>query len=495
MKRALYAIGAVLVLVALVVLLAPAYIDTPAVRAEIQRRLAQAVDGEIAWEALEIGFFPAPHGELHRVRIDMPGRMSAAAERVQAYLRLWPLLRGRVEIASFSVSRPEIRIQGSGKSEEQELDAVAAYRKALEPAVQALQRFAPDTELRIERAAIDPGGLRDLDVNVRTAADGVDLKLGAASAFWKRLAVDAHITYSDLSARGRVELDALVLDKDLPPATVRAVLRTDAKSAVEGDFDASLGSIATAKGKLVLPAGKAPELAARVDAADLAQALALARLKVPGLDAIESASGKLSVDVNASLGPPWRAQIDITKSDAAVKLAQLPWKLSVHAARVMVTPQQVQVAGARGLVGDSAFENVAAQIDLEKEPRLSAASGQAAVRLEQWLPWLQSQLPLKDLAALSGTVEVDLKRLALRFDRPAEVDFEAVATPRRVSARLTLLPRAGEPGGRCDSRRCEARTHRRGWRAPLARRRSRASLPRSISARRRACRRPPGAPR
>ena len=258
MKRALYAIGAVLVLAALVVLLAPAYIDTPAVRAEIQRRLAQAVDGEIAWEALEIGFFPAPHGELRRVRIDMPGRMSAAAERVQAYLRLWPLLRGRVEIASFSVSRPEIRIQGSGKSEEQELDAVAAYRKALEPAVQALQRFAPDTELRIERAAIDPGGLRDLNVNVRTAADGVDLKLGAASAFWKRLAVDAHVTYSDLSARGRVELDALVLDKDLPPATVRAVLRTDAKSAVEGDFDASLGSIATAKGKLVLPAGKPP---------------------------------------------------------------------------------------------------------------------------------------------------------------------------------------------------------------------------------------------
>ena len=193
-----------LVLVALVVLLAPAFIDTPAVRAEIQRRLAQAVDGQVTWESLEIGLFPAPHGELRRVRIEMPGRLSAAADRVQAYLRLWPLLRGRAEIASFTVSRPEVRIaaqQGEEKSAQDEFDAVAAYRKVVEPLVQGLQRFAPDTELRIERAALDPGELRELNVNIRSAAAGVDLQLTAASALWKRLAIDAHITYSDLSAR------------------------------------------------------------------------------------------------------------------------------------------------------------------------------------------------------------------------------------------------------------------------------------------------------
>jgi len=177
-----------------------------------------------------------------------------------------------------------------------------------------------------------------------------------------------------------------------------------------------------------------------LDTVDLAQALALARRKVPGLDAIESAEGKLSGTVSASLGPSWRAQIDVAKSDAAVKLAQLPWKLSAHAARVTVTPEQVHVAGARGLVGDSTFENVDARIELGKTPRLSAASGRATAKLEQWFPWLQAQLPLKELAALSGTAEVDLKRLALRFDRPAEVDFEAVATPRNVSVTLAALP-------------------------------------------------------
>ena len=440
MKRAAYALGAIVLLAGLALVLAPAYIDTPAVRAEIQRRVAHAVDGQITWEALEIGLFPAPHGELRRVRIEMPGRMSAAADRVQVYLRLWPLLRGRAEIASFSVSRPEIRIHSSGESEKQQLDAVAAYRKALEPVVQALQRFAPDTVLRIETAAVDPGALRELNATARTAADGVDLELSAASAFWKRLSITGRVEYASLAARAQVELDGLVVDKEVPPAMLRALLRTDAKSAVECDFDASLGTLAAAKGKLVLPAGKPPELAARLDGVDLAQALALARRKLPGLDAIESSEGKISADVNASLGPSWRGQIDVTRSDAAVKLAQLPWKLSAHAARVTVTPEQVHVAGARGLVGDSTFENVDARIELGKTPRLSAASGRAMVKLEQWFPWLQARLPLEELAAVTGTVEVDLKRLALRFDRPAEVDFDAVATPRKVSAKLKVLP-------------------------------------------------------
>ncbi len=440
MKRLAYAFGAVFVLAALVVLVAPAFIDTPAVRAEIQRRIAQAVDGEIGWEALEIGLFPAPHGELRRVRIEMPGRISAAADRVQAYLRLWPLLRGRAEIASFSVSRPEIRILGSGKSEEQELDAVAAYRKVVEPLLQALQRFAPDTELRIERAAVDPGELRELNVNLRTGAEGVDLELSAASPLWKRLSILGRVEYASLAARAQVELDALALDKDIPPANVRAQLRTDAKSAVECDFDASLGSLAAAKGKLLLPAGKPPHATAHFSAIDLAQALALARLKVRGLDVIESAEGRVSADASVTLAPHWQAQGAITKSDAGVKLAQLPWRLSVHAAQVTASGEHVHVKGLRGAVGESTVTDAAAQIDLGKAPRLSAASGRAMVKLEQWFPWLQAQLPLKDLAAISGTVEVDLKRLALRFDRPAELDFEAVATPRKVSATLAALP-------------------------------------------------------
>ena len=443
MKRAAYALGAAALLAALLVLLAPLAVDRPAVRAEIQRRVGQALEGQVSWEALEVGLFPAPHGVLRRVRVEMPDRASAAADTVRVYLRLWPLLLGRAEIASVAVSRPEVRIrarQEQAKSETQPFDAVSAYREALEPVVKALQQFAPDTVVRIEQAALDPGELRELDVSLRTAADGMTLELTTASRLWKRLRVEARVAYADLSASGRVELDAFVLDRDLPPATVRADLRTDARTSVESDFEASLGSVTSAKGRLVFPAGKAPELKAQVQAPDLAKAFALARRKLPELDAIESVEGRLSAKVDLNLGQPWQAHVDVGKSDAAVKLVQLPWKLTAHSARITVTPERLSVAGLQGALGDSTFTGLAAQIVLGKAPRVSAASGRATVKLEQWLPWLQTKLPLEDIAALSGTVEVDLKRMALAFDRPAELDFEAAATLGGVTAVHKALP-------------------------------------------------------
>jgi hypothetical protein len=93
-----------------------------------------------------------------------------------------------------------------------------------------------------------------------------------------------------------------------------------------------------------------------------------------------------------------------------------------------------------GFLGASAFGNLNAQIELGKTPLVSSASGRASVQLEQWLPWLKGELLFEDVAALSGSVDVTLHRLALRFDRPAELDYEADATLRHVSMTLKALP-------------------------------------------------------
>jgi len=173
--------------------------------------------------------------------------------------------------------------------------------------------------LRIEDAAIDR--FTQVNLTARTGERGADLELSAASGWWQRLSVEGRVEYADLSARARVELDALRVDADIPASRVRAQLRTDAKSVIECDFEASVGSVGSAKGKLLLPAN---QLVAQLDALDLAQALDIARRRVPHLDAIESAEGKLSASVDARIGPPWQARIDVNKSNAAVKLAALP---------------------------------------------------------------------------------------------------------------------------------------------------------------------------
>jgi hypothetical protein len=449
MKRAAYAVvGAVVLVAALVALLAPAYIDRPAVQAEIQRRLSQALHGQVSWEALEVALFPAPHGELRKLRIEIPEKVGATADDVNVYLRLWPLLRGRAEISALTLKKPSIRVLagGAGSGGDTPLDAVAAYRAAMEPVARALREFAPDMEFKLEQASVEIGAglaLRELQASARTDSKGVELELATAANLWKRLSVEARVEYDDLSARATVALDALALDKDVPPAALRAKLRSDGKSAIEGEFDASVGALVpAANGKLLLPASKPPAISAQLDGVDLAHAFAIARRKVGGLEAIESAQGRVTVKANASLEPSWFLNVEIQKSDAAVKLAELPWPLSAHGAKAAITRERVHVTGLNGSLGSSTFAGAALQVELAKPVRLSAASGRATLDLEQWLPWLQTRLPLEELTSVSGVAEVDLKRLALRFDRPAEVEFDAVAALRNVNATVKALPGA-----------------------------------------------------
>src|SRR5262249_21023385 len=105
-----YAAGAIVVLVVAAALAIPAFLDTPALERELQAKLSQAVHGEIAWDALAIRLLLTPRGALSGVRAEIPGVVSLRAERVDVHLRLLPLFRGRAEIASVSLTRPEVRL-------------------------------------------------------------------------------------------------------------------------------------------------------------------------------------------------------------------------------------------------------------------------------------------------------------------------------------------------------------------------------------------------
>jgi len=362
MKRLAYLAGALLVLAITAVLVAPSLIDSAAARAEIQRRLSQALQGQIDWQALDLALFPVPRGELRQVRVEIPGKLSAAADEVNVYLALWPLLRGSPEVSSVSVLRPRLRVARTGKSDEP-LD----YRTTMEAAARALREYAPDMALRIEQATVElPDGfvLREVNARGRTGSKGVDVELDAASDWWKRVNAKARMEYADLSARATAEL-------------------TD---------------------------------------------LELARLALP-----VAVEGKVSLKASASLEKTWQALLEVTRTDAAIKVDALPWKIEPRTGRVTVTPERIVVAGVDGALGKSSFSGLAAELDGK---RILSGSGRATVPLEQWLPWLE----LEEITSASGSADVQLERLALSFERPKEVDFEALVTPRNLNATLKSLP-------------------------------------------------------
>lgn len=268
-RAARYAAYAAIALVALAVaavFVIPAFLDLRRVEAELQAKLSEAVHGQVAWEKLEIRLLPSPRGALKRVRAEIPGMASVRAEEVEARLRLLPLLHGRAEVASVSLSSPVIALEiappPSGKKkpgEEAAADPVEIYRSAIE----AIRRLAPESVLEVENADLDvrmfglpPMRLRKLEVLAKTGSKGLNVEATAESEYWRRLKLSADVAYADLSGEAKVEaagirpqvwLDHYLADSPvrvaLPAASLRARARTDGREKLECDFDLDAVSV------------------------------------------------------------------------------------------------------------------------------------------------------------------------------------------------------------------------------------------------------------
>jgi uncharacterized protein involved in outer membrane biogenesis len=253
-------------------LILPALLDTPAVRAEIQRRLSAAVRGEVAWEELSVRILPTPHGALRKVRVEIPGAASVRTEQVDVRLRFWPLLGGRAEITSVTLSRPEIRITAPaafGKASEKApaTDLPELYRAVMNPVIHGIREFAPDTVIRIENAELDvrapgvlPIQLNRLTLQARTGRQGVDLGATAASPYWDRLKLSARVAFADLSATASLDaidvkpqawlaqlLAKAPVSVTVPRANFSAQAHTDGRKSVECQLAASAGLVELAR--------------------------------------------------------------------------------------------------------------------------------------------------------------------------------------------------------------------------------------------------------
>jgi uncharacterized protein involved in outer membrane biogenesis len=157
--------AAIAVLVVAAALVLPVFLDTPAVRAEIQRKLSKAVQGEVSWEDLNVRILPRPLGVLRKVRVEIPRRLEVSADELAVRLAFWPLLRGRAEIVSVTLSRPAINLDipaaqevhdgSKEKDDDPRLNLVQTYRSTVGALADVVQRFAPETVLSIEDARLE----------------------------------------------------------------------------------------------------------------------------------------------------------------------------------------------------------------------------------------------------------------------------------------------------------------------------------------------------
>lgn len=275
-KALRYAVYCVALLGALLVaaaLFLPDVLDTPRVRAEIQRVLSEAVRGEVAWDELSVRILPSPHASLRMARLEIPRVASVRAEEAEARLRLRPLFHGRVEITSVAVTRPVIRISvvpapaDKPKKAAPAADIVGAYRSVMGPVVEAVREFAPDTVVTVESGELEilvpdalPMKLSKLTLRARAGMGNMELEATAASQYWSWVALSARVEYADLSAKASLRganvkpqawLERYAGDVpvgvSLAAVSLRVDAHTDAKTSLECGFDARTDSVGIAR--------------------------------------------------------------------------------------------------------------------------------------------------------------------------------------------------------------------------------------------------------
>ncbi|HET9736379.1 MAG TPA: AsmA-like C-terminal region-containing protein [Burkholderiales bacterium] len=493
------------------VLALPMLLDQPRMRATLQARVSTLLHGTTTWGGLQLRLLPAPHGAFEQLRVEIPGILTVRAGRLEARLRLWPLLRGKIEVASLTAVDAQVRLElATGRvaarpdAAAQGLDPVAPFRQAAGAAARAIQESAPDLQLAIQGGALElrlqglpPLELRALDLRAHATGARVDLRLTAASEYWRRLSLEADFDVTSQSGQASLDVEALNphawveralrstgVRLAIAPLGVRASLKTDGADALSGRLEARTRSVRVSQGARAfeLP-GVALKTAARSDAQgvqvqldellldgskllegnlayayasretagrfafdlDAARMLELVRRALASDasgDAIESASGRLRGGAHLAVqGGHWRAGLQLRDADASFQLRRLPWPVRLRSGRAEWVPGLVSASAIQAGLGRSSVADFAARLRLHEAWRLDSASGRASLDLDQLYPWAREQPALRealrDVPAVQGELGVELLKAS---GRPASPDFEARLVPRGVRIQADALP-------------------------------------------------------
>ena len=102
--------GGVLLLLGLLLLAAPLFINLDSIHRRIEARFHQETGGQGTFQKLDLYFLPRPHAVIRGGKLSFPGRESLAFEALAVYPKLLPLLTGEFFPARIQLASPRTDI-------------------------------------------------------------------------------------------------------------------------------------------------------------------------------------------------------------------------------------------------------------------------------------------------------------------------------------------------------------------------------------------------
>ncbi len=157
MIAALVLFGAVLALLAAIVIIAPKVINSGEVRSRIEATIAKELRGTVTYDRVELSLLPRPDVVLYGFAVDLPGTLSARIAAVRVHARLLPLFRGQFAVSSVMLERPELSLtltDATSKRRNRKPPSTQPASGSFDKALAVAGRELPDLSIKLSRGTI-----------------------------------------------------------------------------------------------------------------------------------------------------------------------------------------------------------------------------------------------------------------------------------------------------------------------------------------------------
>ena len=186
-------------------------------REKILATISQQVGGDVEFERVDLTLFPRPRVVIYRGNLFIPGKVTGTLESLTMYLKILPLLTGKVRIAVIQVEAPDVQMKLPERSEKNEEGLKAFSFSTLEEKVGSVLTLlawkAQGLVVRVEKGRLNLSEgntsvfwFRDIHARVGLPPDRIKIDLTCKSNLWKSISLEGWLNPSNFKGTGSVDL-------------------------------------------------------------------------------------------------------------------------------------------------------------------------------------------------------------------------------------------------------------------------------------------------
>ena len=204
--------GGILLLLCLLLLAAPLFINLEGVHKEIEARFHRETGGKGTFQTLDLHFLPRPHAVIHKGKFSFPNQNTLVFETLTVYPQLLPLLTGELRLARVELSSPQADIDLPASKKDPNSSTFLSDTVGQWKIPSALRNWIGKTigfKILIENGLLNVSTrenssfqFSDINISTEPSAASLTLQLTCASNFFAHMNLKAQIETNSFTTTG-----------------------------------------------------------------------------------------------------------------------------------------------------------------------------------------------------------------------------------------------------------------------------------------------------